>query len=158
MIVTHPTIIWHISYKTVHNGNRHKKRVQAPSYGVPGYKPRNIWTPSACKKNAHTHCWVQTSSIFIRGLAFRFLTHVYTPQPTIIDVVSIQILSFLGLFLEHHNDSLMLLLVNMFRAARDGILSAIHRYIAAKLQIKIERTKKKGEKLKSCSLDKHLFH
>ena len=86
-----------------------------------------------------------------------FLTHVYTPQPTIIDVVSIQIRSFLGLFLEHHNDSLMLLLVNMFRAARDGILSAIHRYIAAKLQIKIERTKKKGEKLALCSLIIFLF-
>ena len=41
----------------------------------------------------------------------------------------------------------------MLRAAHDGTSSAIHRYIAAKLQIKIERTKKKGEKLKSCSLD-----
>ena len=35
----------------------------------------------------------------------------------------------------------------MLRAAHDGTSSAIHRYIAAKLQIKIERTKKKGEKL-----------
>ena len=47
----------------------------------------------------------------------------------------------------------MLLYVNMLRAAHDGTSSAIHRYIAAKLQIKIERTKKKGEKLASCSLD-----
>ena len=47
----------------------------------------------------------------------------------------------------------MLLYVNMLRAAHDGTSSAIHRYIAAKLQIKIERTKKKGEKLPSCSLD-----
>ena len=45
----------------------------------------------------------------------------------------------------------------MLRAAHDGTLSAIHRYIAAKLQIKIERTKKKGEKLKSCSLDIYLY-
>lgn len=37
-----------------------------------------FWTPSAYKNNAYTHCWVQTSSIFIRGLAL-FLTPVYTP-------------------------------------------------------------------------------
>ena len=35
----------------------------------------------------------------------------------------------------------------MLRAAHDGTSSAIHRYIAAKLQRKNERTKKKGEKL-----------
>ena len=45
----------------------------------------------------------------------------------------------------------------MLRAAHDGTSSAIHRYIAAKLQIKIERTKKKGEKLASCSLDIYLY-
>ena len=79
-------------------------------------------------------------------------THVYTPQPTIIDVVNYPWVKFPTLIQEHHNDSLMLLYVNMLRAAHDGTSSAIHRYIAAKLQIKIERTKKKGEKLKSCSL------
>ena len=68
MIVTHPTIIWHISYKTVPDGNRHKKRVQAPPYGVPGLSVGFLWTP-LLNKSAHTHCWVQTSSIFIRGLA-----------------------------------------------------------------------------------------
>ena len=31
--------------------------------------------------------------------------------------------------------------------------SANHLYLAANFQIKIERTKKRGEKLKSCSLD-----
>ena len=41
----------------------------------------------------------------------------------------------------------------MLRTAHDGTSSAIHRYIAAKLQINIERTKTKGEKLASCSLD-----
>ena len=65
MIVTHPTIIWHISYKTVHNGNRHKKRVQAPSYGVPGLSVGFLWTP-LLNKSARTHFWVQTSSIFIQ--------------------------------------------------------------------------------------------
>ena len=45
----------------------------------------------------------------------------------------------------------------MFRAAHDGILSAIRRYIVAKLQRKIEKTKKKGRKTfvllpKTCSI------
>ena len=38
--------------------HRDKKKVWTSSYGVPGYKPRNIWTPSAYKNNAHTHCRV----------------------------------------------------------------------------------------------------
>lgn len=37
-----------------------------------------------------------------------------TEKPTIIDVVYIQIEVSYACFLEHHNDSLMLLLVNMF--------------------------------------------
>ena len=115
MIVSnnHPTIIWHLrQYITLTPDTGHRKRVQASSYGVPGYKPRNIWTPSS-NKSAHTHCWVQTSSILIRGLALKFLTLVYTPKPTIIDVVFYPRFKFPTLILEHHNDSLMLLYVNM---------------------------------------------
>ena len=41
----------------------------------------------------------------------------------------------------------MLLYVNMLCAAHDGFSSAIHRYIAANVQIKNEKAKKKGEKL-----------
>ena len=54
---------------------------------------------------------------------------------------------FPTLILEHHNDSLMLLYVNMLCTARGGIASASHRYVAANIQIKIERAKKKGGKL-----------
>ena len=37
----------------------------------------------------------------------------------------------------------------MLCAAHDGFSSAIHRYIAANVQIKNERTKKRGEKLRN---------
>ena len=90
---------------------------------------------------------MQTSSIFILGLALKFLTPVYTPKPTIIDVVFYPRVKFPTLILEHHNDSLMLLYVNMLRTARGGIASAFHRNVAANIQIKIERAKKKGGKL-----------
>ena len=64
---------------------------------------------------------------------------------------------FPTLIQEHHNDSLMLLYVNILRAVRNGTSHAIHRYIAAKLQIKNETTKKKGEKLAFCSLAIYLY-
>ena len=85
--------------------------MQASSYGVPGLSV-GFLGPSAYK-SAHTHFWVQTSSIFIRELALKFLTPVYTPKPTIIDVVFYPRVKFPTLILEHHNDSLMLLYVNM---------------------------------------------
>ena len=90
---------------------------------------------------------MQTSSILIRGLALKFLTPVYTPKPTIIDVVFYPRFKFPTLILEHHNDSLMLLYVNMLRTARGGIASAFHRNVAANIQRKNEKAKKKGEKL-----------
>lgn len=71
MIVSnnHPTITWHLrQYITLTPDTGHRKRVQASSYGVPGLSVGFLWTPSK-NKNAHTHCWVQTSSIFILGLA-----------------------------------------------------------------------------------------
>ena len=78
-------------------------------------------------------------------------------QPTIIDVVNYPWVKFPTLIQEHHNDSLMLLYVNILRAVRNGTSYAIHRYIAAKLQIKNETTKKKGEKLAFCSLAIYLY-
>ena len=46
----------------------------------------------------------------------------------------------------------------MFRADHDGISSAVRRYIVAKLQRKIEKTKKKGRKTFVLLPDKYLFH
>ena len=68
-------------------------------------------------------------------------------KPTIIDVVIYPWVKFPTLIQEHHNDSLMLLLVNMFSVARDGFSPAIHRYTAANIQRKNERTKKREKNL-----------
>ena len=48
MIVSNnnPTITWHLrQYITLTPDTGHRKRVQASSYGVPGYKPRNFFGP-----------------------------------------------------------------------------------------------------------------
>ena len=75
----------------------HRKRVQASSYGVPGYKPRNFWTPSA-NKNAHTR--LSGANIFYLDsrIGLNLDAIAYTSKPTIIDVVFYPKRSFRRLF------------------------------------------------------------
>ena len=85
---------------TIYNkveGTAPKKRVQAFSYGVPGLSV-GFWTPLLNKNNAYTHNRVQDIFLSSFSRLAKNLTLVYTPKPTIIDVVIIHELSFRRLF------------------------------------------------------------
>ena len=96
----HPTIIWHYIYNVydtttdtdIEKGCKLLLTVfRGTSLGI-------FWTPSANKNNAYTHCWVQTSSILIRGLAKIPDACIYAISQPSLMWSFIQIISFLGLF------------------------------------------------------------
>ena len=118
-----------------HLRNGHNKRVQAPSYGVPGLSVGISYGPHPRIRKMPTPIAGCKHLISCRGLALYIPTQESTSKPTfslcarwlessalepcrgektkakptIIDVVIYPRVKFPTLILEHHNDSLMLL-------------------------------------------------